>query len=156
LLKLASYPFLPRYNSAIAPLLLPASFFISSLVAPHILTLLFLEFKEIRKEWKARKKEEEAQRKAAEDRERVAAQAQASQVDASGPPDPSQGQPSAYGGGVRPQLPPIGYQPADSQVPSQYGAPGGGMVYQSNGQMGYPPNYPHSPYQSGPVYQQRE
>ncbi|KAJ5599650.1 hypothetical protein N7450_000717 [Penicillium hetheringtonii] len=114
------------------------------------------EFKEIRKEWKARKKEEEAQRKAAEDRERVAAQAQASQVDASGPPDPSQGQPSAYGGGVRPQLPPIGYQPADSQVPSQYGAPGGGMVYQSNGQMGYPPNYPHSPYQSGPVYQQRE
>ncbi|KAJ5172656.1 Zinc finger C2H2 [Penicillium capsulatum] len=115
------------------------------------------EFKEIRKEWKARKKEEEAQRKAAEERERAAAQAQASQVEASGPPDPSQaGQPPAYGGGVRPQLPPIGYQPADSQVPGQYGAPGGGMVYQSNGQMGYPPNYPHSPYQSGPVYQQRE
>ncbi|KAJ5974192.1 Zinc finger C2H2 [Penicillium waksmanii] len=115
------------------------------------------EFKEIRKEWKARKKEEEASRKAAEDRERVAAQAQASQVDGPGP-DPSQGQPPAYGGGVRPQLPPIGYQPADSQVPSQYGAPSGGMVYQSNGQMGYPPNpnYPHSPYQTGPVYQQRE
>jgi hypothetical protein len=29
------------------------------------------------------------------------------------------------------------------------------MVYQ-NGQMAYPPNYPHSPYQSGPVYPQRE
>ncbi|KAJ5634760.1 hypothetical protein N7528_002602 [Penicillium herquei] len=113
------------------------------------------EFKEIRKEWKARKKEEETQRKAAEERERAAAQAaQASQVD--GPPsDPQAGQPSAYGGG-RPQLPPIGYQPADSQVPGQYGGPGGGIVYQSNGQMGYPPNYPHSPYQSGPVYQQRE
>lgn len=122
---------------------------------PQLLTFFFfIEFKEIRKEWKARKKEEETQRKAAEERERAAAQAaQASQVE--GPPsDPQAGQPSAYGG--RPQLPPIGYQPADSQVPSQYGGPGGGMVYQSNGQMGYPPNYPHSPYQSGPVYQQRE
>ncbi|KAJ5176045.1 Zinc finger C2H2 [Penicillium canariense] len=113
------------------------------------------EFKEIRKEWKARKKEEESQRKAAEERERAAAQA--GQVEAPGPSDPSQGgQPPSYAGGVRPQLPPIGYQPADGQVPGQYGAPGGGMVYQSNGQMGYPPNYPHSPYQSGPVYQQRE
>jgi hypothetical protein len=116
------------------------------------------EFKEIRKEWKARKKEEESQRKAAEERERAAAQAaQAGQVDAPGSSDPSQGgQPPAYASGVRPQLPPIGYQPADGQVPNQYGGPGGGMVYQSNGQMGYPPNYPHSPYQSGPVYQQRE
>ncbi|KAJ5907583.1 hypothetical protein N7495_000265 [Penicillium taxi] len=108
------------------------------------------EFKEIRKEWKARKKEEDTQRKAAEERERAAAQAaQANQVDASGPSDSQPGQPSAYGGGVRPQLPPLGYQAAESQVPSQY-APGG-MVYQN-----YPPNYPHSPYQSGPVYQQRE
>lgn len=128
-----------------------------SFILPHTDLFAYLEFKEIRKEWKARKKEEEASRKAAEDRERVAAQAaQAGQVDGPGPSDPSQGQPPAYGGGVRPQLPPIGYQPADNQVPSQYGAPGGGMVYQSNGQMGYPPNYPHSPYQSGPVYQQRE
>ncbi|KAF7716639.1 Zinc finger C2H2 type domain-containing protein [Penicillium ucsense] len=116
------------------------------------------EFKEIRKEWKARKKEEESQRKAAEERERAAAQAaQAGQVDAPGSSDPSQGgPPSGYGNGVRPQLPPIGYQPADGQVQSQYGGPSNGMVYQSNGQMGYPPNYPHSPYQSGPVYQQRE
>ncbi|XHG02430.1 hypothetical protein AWENTII_005782 [Aspergillus wentii] len=119
------------------------------------------EFKEIRKEWKARKKEEEAQRKAAEERERAAAAqaAQANQVEAPGPADPSQAaQPPAYAGGVRPQLPPIGYQPADGQVPGQYGAPGaGGMVYQGNGQMAYPPNYPHSPYgQSGQVYQQRK
>ncbi|KAJ5938556.1 hypothetical protein N7466_001690 [Penicillium verhagenii] len=116
------------------------------------------EFKEIRKEWKARKKEEDGQRKAAEERERAAAQAaQASHVDApGGPSDPQAAQPSAYGGGVRPQLPPIGYQPADSQVPGQYGGPGGGLVYQSNGQMGYPPNYPHSPYPNGHVYQPRE
>ncbi|KAA8650586.1 putative C2H2 transcription factor (Con7) [Aspergillus tanneri] len=117
------------------------------------------EFKEIRKEWKARKKEEEAQRKAAEERERAAAAqaAQANQVDAPNPADPQGAQPPTYPGGVRPQLPPIGYQPADGQVPGQYGAPGGGMVYQGNGQMAYPPNYPHSPYgQSGQVYQQRK
>jgi hypothetical protein len=116
------------------------------------------EFKEIRKEWKARKKEEEAQRKAAEERERAAAAqaAQANQVDAPGPTDPAQAQPPAYAGGVRPQLPPIGYQPADGQVPGQYGG-AGGIVYQGNGQMAYPPNYPHSPYgQSGQVYQQRK
>lgn len=134
-----------------------STFCLSSCHLPYT-DFVSLEFKEIRKEWKARKKEEESQRKAAEERERAAAQAaQAGQVDAPGSSDPSQGgQPPAYGSGVRPQLPPIGYQPADGQVNGQYGGPGGGMVYQSNGQMGYPPNYPHSPYQSGPVYQQRE
>lgn len=80
-------------------------------------------------------------------------------MEAPGAPDPTQaagGQPPAYPGGVRPQLPPIGYQPADSQVHGGYGA-AGGMVYQSNGQMAYPPNYPHSPYaQGGQVYQPRE
>jgi hypothetical protein len=116
-----------------------------------------LEFKEIRKEWKARKKEEENQRKAAEERERAAAaQAQAQgQVDGGPTQDPSQaGQPPSYPGGVRPQLPPIGYQPADSQVPGQYN--GGNMVYpQSNGQIPYAGNYPpHSPYGQG--YQQRK
>ncbi|OXV06339.1 hypothetical protein Egran_05891 [Elaphomyces granulatus] len=127
------------------------------------------EFKEIRKEWKARKKEEENQRKVAEERERAAAQAQvqaqaqaqAGQVDGGAPADPSQGgQPPSYPGGVRPQLPPIGYQPADGQVPGQYGpaGAGGGMVYpQGNGQMAYPPNYPHSPYgQNNQVYQQQQ
>ena len=153
--KLASIPFRPV--GILMHTTRPISPLGDDVIIPHADSLL-LEFKEIRKEWKARKKEEEAQRKAAEERERAAAQAaQANQVDGPGPSDPSQaGQPSAYGGGVRPQLPPIGYQPADSQVPGQYGGPGGGMVYQSNGQMGYPPNYPHSPYQSGPVYQQRE
>ena len=120
--------------------------------------LLIAEFKEIRKEWKARKKEEENARKAAEERERAAAQA--SQVDGSAPPDPSQAaQPPSYPTGVRPQLPPIGYQPADGQVPGQYGASGGAsLVYpQGNGQMGYSASYPRSPYgQGNQVYQPRE
>lgn len=126
------------------------------------LAKLNLEFKEIRKEWKARKKEEENQRKAAEERERAAAQA-SQQVDGNAPTDPSQAaQPASYPTSVRPQLPPIGYQSADGQVPTQYGAStGAGLVYPpSNGQMAapYPPaNYPHSPYgQGNQVYQPRE
>ncbi|KAI1919896.1 hypothetical protein LOZ66_004859 [Ophidiomyces ophidiicola] len=121
------------------------------------------EFKEIRKEWKARKKEEENQRKAAEERERAVVQGQSG--DNSAPTDPSngstaqQGQPTSYAGPVRPQLPPIGYQSADGQVPNQYGnSTGGGLVYPSgNGQIPatYPANYPHSPYgQGSQMYQQ--
>ncbi|KAF3492254.1 uncharacterized protein GIQ15_01771 [Arthroderma uncinatum] len=117
------------------------------------------EFKEIRKEWKARKKEEDNQRKAAEERERAAVQA--NQVDNNGAPSGS-AQPShpatSYAAGVRPQLPPIGYQPADGQVPGQYGASPGGLVYPAgNGQMpaAYSPSYPHSPYgQGNQVYPQ--
>jgi hypothetical protein len=107
------------------------------------------EFKEIRKEWKARKKEEENARKAAEERDRQ--NAQANQVD--GQQGDPQGPPASYPPGVRPQLPPIGYAPADGQVPPQYAA--GGMAYpQGNGQIGYPGSYPHSPY--GQQYPQRE
>jgi len=112
------------------------------------------EFKEIRKEWKARKKEEENARKAQEERER----SQNGPVDGQ-PADPSQqGQPANYPAGAR-HLPPIGYAPADGQVPGQYAGPQGGMVYQQgNGQMGYPPaNYPHSPYAQGnPQYAQQQ
>ncbi|MCJ1271947.1 hypothetical protein MMC22_011852, partial [Lobaria immixta] len=104
------------------------------------------EFKEIRKEWKARKKEEDNQRKADEERQRSAT---------GGPPvdgqpaDPAQA-PSGqnYAPGVRPHLPPIGYAPANSgQVSTQY--PGGvdQMYSQGNGQV-YPA-YPHSPYGQG-------
>ena len=113
------------------------------------------EFKEIRKEWKARKKEEENARKADEERQRQAQQAQ--QVDGQ-PPDGHQvqGQPYQQNGG-RPSLPPIGYQAADGHPQGQY-AQQPPMVYgQQNGQMpqGYP-NYPNSPYgQQGQVYQQR-
>ena len=114
------------------------------------------EFKEIRKEWKARKKEEEASRKAAEERDR--ASAQANHEGQSGDPAHA-GQAPSYPAGVRPQLPPIGYEPAQpGQVPAQYSQPVQGMGYQPpNGQMGgYPGNYPHSPYGQGqPVYQPR-
>ncbi|QKX60653.1 uncharacterized protein TRUGW13939_07799 [Talaromyces rugulosus] len=112
------------------------------------------EFKEIRKEWKARKKEEENQRKAAEERERqAAAQAQA-QPEGGPPADPSQGgQPPAYAGGVR-QLPPIGYQPAENQVPGQYAAGGAGQMVYPQGNAQIYSNYPHSPYaQNNQVYQ---
>jgi transcription factor CON7 len=120
--------------------------------------VLKIEFKEIRKEWKARKKEEETQRK--QDEERSRAQATATQVD--GQPDqPQAGQGPAYQPGSRPQLPPIGYQSAQAgEVPSPYPGQPAPMVYQQgNGQMGqygqYPP--PHSPYgQQGQVYQQRK
>lgn len=116
-----------------------------------------VEFKEIRKEWKQRKKEEENQRKQQEERERSAN----GPVDGQAPDQAQPGQAAHYPPGVRPSLPPIGYAPADGQVPSQYPSQQAGMVYQQgNGQMGYPPanSYPHSPYSQGnPQYaQQRE
>ena len=111
-----------------------------------------LEFKEIRKEWKARKKEEENARKADEERQRAAAQANS--VDGQ-TTDPTQAPPGqSYPPGVRPQLPPIGYGPASGQVTGQY--PGGveQMYQQGNGQV-YS-SYPHSPYGQGQqMYQQR-
>ncbi|POS73235.1 hypothetical protein DHEL01_v208369 [Diaporthe helianthi] len=70
------------------------------------------EFKEIRKEWKARKKAEEADRKAREEEQARAAP---------GPNDPQGGHDgqqtgavSAYGGA---RLPPIGYQPTTYPAP---------------------------------------
>lgn len=116
----------------------------------------FAEFKEIRKEWKARKKEEENARKAEEERQRAAAQA--TQVDGQ-PPEGHQVPGQAYQqNGGRPSLPPIGYQSAEGHNQGQYGQPQGGMVYpQGNGQMGNYANYPNSPYgQQGQVYQQRQ
>ncbi|MCJ1225251.1 hypothetical protein MMC12_001900 [Toensbergia leucococca] len=110
------------------------------------------EFKEIRKEWKARKKEEDNQRKSDEERQRSTTQG--SQVDGQ-PADPAQApQGQSYPGGVRPHLPPIGYAPAGGQVPAQYAGGVEQMYQQGNGQ-GYPP-YPHSPYGQGQqMYQQR-
>ena len=109
------------------------------------------EFKEIRKEWKARKKEEENQRKADEERQRSAAQA--NPVDGQAP-DPAQA-PSAqnYPPGVR-QLPPIGYGPAGAQAPGPYPGAVDPMYQQGNGQMYQ--QYPHSPYGQGQqMYHQR-
>lgn len=119
------------------------------------------EFKEIRKEWKAKKKEEENSRKAEEERQRQEA--------ARNGHDSSQGQGQAgYGqphmmqpqmGG--PQLPPIGYQPAASgQQSAQYAQPqqvDGAPQYASSGQMYGAQGYPQSPYGQGGLqaYQQR-
>jgi hypothetical protein len=102
------------------------------------------EFKEIRKEWKARKKEEENQRKAEDERARAAA----------GPPDgQSAGDPAAAPGyqqsGRAVQLPPIGYLPG-GQVPAQYQqTPSASGVQQlaeyGNNHIQYS-GYPASPY----------
>ncbi|KAK5070042.1 C2H2 finger domain transcription factor con7 [Lithohypha guttulata] len=115
------------------------------------------EFKEIRKEWKARKKEEENARKAEDERARqahVQAQQQAQHsVEGQGAEHP-QGQ--AYQqNGARPSLPPIGYGNADGQPQGQYAQPMG-YPPQGNGNMHYP-QYPNSPYgqQQGQVYQQQ-
>lgn len=117
---------------------------------------MFAEFKEIRKEWKARKKEEESARKAEDERARSAAQS--TQVDGQGEGGhqvPGQGYQQ---NGARPSLPPIGYQAAEGHNQGQYAQPQSGMVYpQGNGQMGNYGNYPNSPYgQQGQVYQQRQ
>jgi len=91
----------------------------SDLVSATNACLGSIEFKEIRKEWKARKKEEEAQRKASEEEARRRAQ-----DDGSAPP-PSENQPPAAGSpyvsnmasGQR-QLPPLSYQPGVSMAAS--------------------------------------
>lgn len=118
------------------------------------------EFKEIRKEWKARKKEEENARKAEEEQRHRQAQQQAQQGVESQAGDghsvPSQ---PYQQNGQRPSLPPIGgYQQPDQPQPSQYGQQPVGMVYQQgNGNMHYQPNYPNSPYApQAQGYQNRE
>ncbi|KAF2964653.1 hypothetical protein GQX73_g8925 [Xylaria multiplex] len=106
------------------------------------------EFKEIRKEWKARKKEEEQQRKAAEEQERqrhaqAAAQAQA-QNGGADPQGSEAGQPaSSY---ANRQLPPIAYVPPGSQYqPSAGTVPQQPLAQYSNGGHIYAENYQASP-----------
>jgi len=99
------------------------------------------EFKEIRKEWKARKKEEENQGKQDEERARAAA----APVDGQNAGDSAA--PSYQQAGRSVQLPPIGYQPG-AQVPGQYQAPSGGVQQlqeYSNNHLQYS-GYPASPY----------
>ncbi|KAK2628489.1 hypothetical protein QTJ16_001592 [Diplocarpon rosae] len=101
------------------------------------------EFKEIRKEWKARKKEEETQRKAEDDRARAAV------VPADGQAPSDNAAPAGYQQpGRSVQLPPIGYQPG-AQVPGQYQAapPAGVQQLQDypNSHLQYS-GYPASPY----------
>ncbi|KAF2761086.1 hypothetical protein EJ05DRAFT_252528 [Pseudovirgaria hyperparasitica] len=108
------------------------------------------QFKEIRKEWKAKKKEEEQQRKAEDER----ARAEGRPVDNGDGPQVygalrSQVPPPNMGGG--PQLPPIGYAPASGGQAPPYGTQSPGMP------EGMPHNYgPQSPYGHGQnqMYQQ--
>jgi hypothetical protein len=117
----------------------------------HANTFSSTEFKEIRKEWKARKKEEENQRKAEEERARAAAVPAEGQGE--NPP------PAGYPQGARSvQLPPIGYQPGAS-VPGQYQTPSGGVQqlqdYSNNNHLQYG-GYPASPYGApNQMYSQR-
>ncbi|KAJ9134443.1 C2H2 finger domain transcription factor CON7 [Pleurostoma richardsiae] len=105
------------------------------------------EFKEIRKEWKARKKEEEAQRKAEEERQRQAAAAAAQNGGPDGQPGPDGSQPPASYPGSRPvQLPPITYQT------TQYPAPPSGGMQQPLPDYGA--NYVHPNYQPASPYGQ--
>ncbi|KAI0879707.1 hypothetical protein GGS24DRAFT_438467 [Hypoxylon argillaceum] len=102
------------------------------------------EFKEIRKEWKARKKEEEQQRKAAEeqDRQRHAQAAAAAQAQNGGadPQGTEAGQPaSSY---ASRQLPPIAYGPGPQYPPSSGTVP---QQQYSNGGHMYAENYQASP-----------
>ncbi|KAI3337290.1 hypothetical protein HD806DRAFT_518190 [Xylariaceae sp. AK1471] len=119
------------------------------------------EFKEIRKEWKARKKEEEQQRKAAEEQERQrhaqavsAAQAQNGGAD---PQGTEAGQPSSSYASR--QLPPIAYGPPGQYPPTTGAVPQQQPLSQyGNGHM-YTNNYQHSPSyeaQGQPIYSQRE
>ncbi|TID25363.1 c2h2 transcription factor [Venturia nashicola] len=88
------------------------------------------EFKEIRKEWKAKKKEEEQARKAEDERQRQSeGRAPPEQHDQSTPVYGNMrtplGPPPSMGG---PQLPPIGYQSgAGGQSQPQYGQPSPAM-----------------------------
>jgi len=101
------------------------------------------EFKEIRKEWKARKKEEEAQRKAEEERQRQAAAAAAAQN--GGDPQGPDGTPTSNYPGSRPvQLPPIGYSPGQYPPPPSAGVPQQSLPDYNNHM--YPNYQPHSPY----------
>lgn len=128
------------------------------------------EFKEIRREWKARRKEEEAQRKAEEERQRQAAASAAATAHANGQgtdgPAGAPGEPGPAGQYAPPrnvQLPPIGYQPNQYPTPSSAGAPppnlseyppASGHMYQGTGYQ-QPPSPYAAPPSGGQIYNQR-
>lgn len=97
-----------------------------------MLTCHLTEFKEIRKEWKAKKKEEEAQRKAEEEqRHRAGADGRAPHEGGADVPSYQvrQSVPMTAQAPGHPQLPPIGYQPANSgnSAAPQYNTQSPGM-----------------------------
>lgn len=111
------------------------------------------EFKEIRKEWKARKKEEEAQRKAEEERQRQAAAAAAQNGAPEGQPGAEQ-PPTSYGGSRPVQLPPIGYQPNQYPAPPSAGVQQPLPEYNSNYMHNYPPASPYGQPPNQQMYNQ--
>jgi hypothetical protein len=108
------------------------------------------EFKEIRKEWKAKKKEEEAARKAEEEaRHRSATDGRPPHDNVADAPvyaRVAQGVPMPGQAPGHTQLPPIGYQPAASgnSAATQYGTQSPGM---NEGMT----HYPQSPYNQQPA-----
>ncbi len=113
------------------------------------------EFKEIRKEWKARKKEEENARKAEEERQRQAAQAAAQNGAPDGPNVADGGQPPSSYPGSRPvQLPPIGYQPGQYPAPPSAGMQQPMSEYGGNHVYNYQPASPYGQ-PSQQMYNQR-
>ncbi|KAK4173491.1 hypothetical protein QBC36DRAFT_348708 [Triangularia setosa] len=114
------------------------------------------EFKEIRKEWKARKKEEEAQRKAEEERQRQAANAAAAAQGATDPQVADGAQPATTYPGTRAvQLPPIGYGGTQYPAPPSAGMQQPLSEYQSATHV-YPSYSPAPTYgqTSQPMYNQ--
>jgi hypothetical protein len=106
------------------------------------------EFKEIRREWKAKKKEEEARKAAAAEEERQRQAAAAAAAAQNGGPDPqasadSAQPPTSYAGAGTVQLPPIGYQPGRYPGPPSAGMP------QQMPEYSYPNYSPTSPYGQG-------
>ncbi|KAI1769582.1 hypothetical protein GGR53DRAFT_524719 [Hypoxylon sp. FL1150] len=104
------------------------------------------EFKEIRKEWKARKKEEEQQRKAQEEADRQRHVQAAQQAAQNGGADPQSGDPgqatSSYP--ANRQLPPIAYEA------NQYPAPPSAPVSQQPSLQYSPTSHMYQGYQQPP------
>lgn len=139
-------PYMVPSQNALAPLTFPLDLIFFLWCILNIMELRanpLTEFKEIRKEWKARKKEEENARKADEERQRqaAAAAAQNGAPDGQGPDGPAT---STYPGSRPVTLPPIGYQPNQYSGPPSAGVPPQLSDYPNHMYSNYPP--PHSPY----------
>ena len=111
----------------------------------HWLTCCFPdpEFKDIRREWKAKKKEEEARKAALAEEERQRQASAAAAQNGGGDPQAAAEAaqtPTSYPGTGTVQLPPIGYQP-----PRYAGQPPAGMPQQM-AEYNYPNYSPTSPY----------
>lgn len=97
------------------------------------MTVRRAEFKEIRKEWKARKKEEDNKRKQAEEQQRQAQAAAQPRPDA----EPTQAS-APYPRSQQLPLPPLGYQTQPYQAPTSMADYGGNPAYA-------PYTYPQAP-----------